>query len=222
MFSTGEHRHSSTKSSSKHDKDRSKDKKKDSKDDHYSSKNKRSGRRSTDRDSSDGQSGTQSSTSSLTHVNVTAAASLPPKQASATDIGSGSGDSGNSDAAAGVTEEIVVPKVKLIKPKFAWNIAEARKLMKIRKKLSEIERNMTAMSEIAVPQPELMEDEGEEKPEVSGVVSVAEEPKTPEASYAKVRNRIINLQLFFVAVFNLFPKNVDFFIRVGKTKLNQY
>lgn len=100
-----------------------------------------------------------------------------------------------------MTEEVVVPKVKLIKPKFAWNMAEARKLMKIRKKLSEIERNMSAMSEIAVSQPEPMEEEEEAErpePEVSSVASVEEEPKTPEASYVKVRGTIIYLQTFFL------------------------
>ncbi|XP_018326199.1 biorientation of chromosomes in cell division protein 1-like 1 [Agrilus planipennis] len=153
---------------SKHKKDEKRDKSKDSKrdskrsskDDHYGSKGKKWDRRSTDRDSSDGRSGNYSSQSSFSET--------PQKQTSvqeSSNSGSGSGDSGNSDDtevmqdssnyqcqnmdeiavftnSQHVGDNVQVPEmqVKLIKPKFASNIYEAMRLMKIRKQLHKLEK----------------------------------------------------------------------------------
>lgn len=146
-------RHSSTSSSNSSNKRDKKDSKKD-KDDHYSSKEKKNDRRSTDRDSNDGQSSKQSSTTTTTNDNTskTQIKSTNEPHESSSNTGQ-SVDSGNSDSIQGKTPievevndtEIAISsnlaqKVKLNKPKFASNIREAMKLMKIRKQLTLLEK----------------------------------------------------------------------------------
>ncbi|KAF5274010.1 hypothetical protein FQA39_LY01125 [Lamprigera yunnana] len=147
-----EDRHSTDKKSDKHK--NKKDLKKD-KDDHYSLKEKKNHRRSTDRDSSDGHSGTQSSSGSFT--DLTTSKLQKSSQESSLVSGSSSGDSGNSESTTAMHFNISsipcvvnaeehskiianVPHLKLIKPKFASNIYEAKRLMKIRRKLGKLEK----------------------------------------------------------------------------------
>nr|XP_022905333.1 lisH domain-containing protein C1711.05-like isoform X1 [Onthophagus taurus] len=153
--------HSSSSSSDKHKKDnhhsshhsktsssRSKDKKdsknKDKKDCESDTK-KRSDRRSTDRDSNDGHSSLKSTSSSFESFSSNVQSSQQEKKSS---NNTNSGDSGNSDmvdevsSAVNLDEEISISsgEIKLFKPKFASNFQEAKRLMKIRKKLAEIEK----------------------------------------------------------------------------------
>ncbi|CAH0554399.1 unnamed protein product [Brassicogethes aeneus] len=133
-------KHSSS-SSSKKDKD--KDRKKETKkDDHYSSREKKSDRRSTDRDSNDGQSSKQGNNSCGEQQSSQSQKSS--QESSKSTNGNGSGESGNSDGleskTVNLSEIVVPPKVKLYKPKFASNFQEARRLMKIRKKLAKLEK----------------------------------------------------------------------------------
>lgn len=140
---------SNSKNRDKDKKDGKKDKK-ENKDDHFSSK-KRSDRRSTDRDSNDGHSGLKSSSSSFDSY-VSSQTQSKGQESSNSNSNNGSGDSGNSDAVeenvlteamlSTQTEQIVttMPALKLIKPKFASNIHEAKRLMKIRKQLSLLEK----------------------------------------------------------------------------------
>nr|XP_023029136.1 biorientation of chromosomes in cell division protein 1-like 1 isoform X1 [Leptinotarsa decemlineata] len=135
---------SGSSSDSKKDKDKKRDSKKSSKDDHYSSKDKRNDRRSNDRDSNDGRCGKQNSSGSLSENN----SSRSEKSSQELTSNSGSGDSGNSDSLErtepGKSEEVMTATScnvqRLIKPKFASNFQEARKIMKIRKQLAMLER----------------------------------------------------------------------------------
>lgn len=132
-------KHSSS-SHQKHKKDEKKENKKDPKDDHFSSKQGKHGRRSTDRDSNDGRSN-QKSASNFTLDSASSAESQKQEQESS-GSNSGSVDSGNSetDAVENVNQSTDFQRVKIIKPKFASNIHEARRLMKIRKELNKIEK----------------------------------------------------------------------------------
>lgn len=130
-------------SSSSHHKDKrdgKKDTKKDTKDDHFSSKHKKHDRRSKDRDSSDGQSN-QKNTPNFTVTTTSSSESQKPNQESS-GSNSGSADSGNSetDAAEKASQAEDFHRIKIIKPKFASNIHEAKRLMKIRKQLDKIEK----------------------------------------------------------------------------------
>ncbi|KAF5287534.1 hypothetical protein FQR65_LT12205 [Abscondita terminalis] len=144
--------------------DRHKDKKdlkkdgKKEKDDHYGLKEKKTHRRSTDRDSSDGHSGTHSSSSSYAELTTPSQVQKSSQESSLVSGSSSGGDSGNSDACLTIENlnissipcvlseeehsQIIasVPHLKLIKPKFASNIFEARRLMKIRRKLGKLEK----------------------------------------------------------------------------------
>ncbi|GJQ87344.1 hypothetical protein Trydic_g17391 [Trypoxylus dichotomus] len=151
--------HKSDKHSSSNSKNREKDKKdpkkdkKENKDDHFSSK-KRSDRRSTDRDSNDGQSGLKSSSSSFDSYSSSQTQSKGQESSNSnSNSNNGSGDS-NSDAVEGTTtsntdtnsvkehlDNLPIAPVKLFKPKFASNIHEAKKLMKIRKRLALLEKH---------------------------------------------------------------------------------
>ncbi|KAK4875169.1 hypothetical protein RN001_011591 [Aquatica leii] len=154
-----EERHSSDKRNDKYkDKKDSKKEGKKEKDDHYSLKEKKSHRRSTDRDSSDGHSGTHSSSSSYTELTTPSQVQKTSQESSLVSGSSSGGDSGNSDAALIMQNLNIssipcilsqeehsqllasVPRLKLIKPKFASNIFEARRLMKIRRKLGKLEK----------------------------------------------------------------------------------
>lgn len=142
--------HRSHSSSSKKDKESSSSKKesrKESKDDHFSSKSKKSDRRSTDRDSNDGQSGNSGTSSMNLPDTIIAQQSNKVQEHTSSNSGSGSNDSGASDNVEIVSElfnnvEENRSVIKLIKPKFASNIHEARKLMKIRKHLHKLEQRM--------------------------------------------------------------------------------
>ncbi|KAG5874485.1 hypothetical protein JTB14_003384 [Gonioctena quinquepunctata] len=153
-------KHSSSSSTTKKDKDRKRDSKRELKDDHYSSKDKKTDRRSTDRDSNDGQSSKQNCSSFFSENN----SSRSVKSSQDFSSTSGSGDSGNSDqvyqADAGSKQSYSLNTAetnspvscdfqKLIKPKFALNFKEARKIMKIRKQLAMLERqNQLGFTEI--------------------------------------------------------------------------
>ncbi|XP_018577428.1 biorientation of chromosomes in cell division protein 1-like 1 isoform X2 [Anoplophora glabripennis] len=160
-------KHSSSSTSSKKDKDKKKDSKKDVKDDHYSSKDKKSDRRSTDRDSNDGRSGRQAQANSFTESS-SSQGQKTNQESSNSNSGSGSGDSGTSDqnehtikspiktVEHGDTKEFTscldTQKFKYLKPKFASNFQEARKLMKIRKQLAKLERhNQLSLAQIEIP-----------------------------------------------------------------------
>lgn len=143
-------------------KDTQKETKKKSKDDHYSSKINKTDRRSTDRDSNDGHS-------SKNYSNAYSESSRSENNSqdySSSSFTGGSGDSSNSDKAeAGSSEEksavnevantaiiTEAPKVKYIKPKFALNFEEARKIMKIRKQLAILEKqNKLSLAKIELP-----------------------------------------------------------------------
>lgn len=152
----------------KHPRNRSsetnKNKKRDSKkDDHYSSKEKKNHRRSFDRDSNDGQSGknTNSNISENRFSN-----SQPTNRDSSSNSFSGSGDSGNSDAKEMISENaecsgkqrevetiVEIPKMKYIKPKFALNFEEAKRIMKIRRQLAILERqNQLSLADLNIVQ----------------------------------------------------------------------
>ncbi|XP_028155687.1 biorientation of chromosomes in cell division protein 1-like 1 isoform X2 [Diabrotica virgifera virgifera] len=135
--------------SNKKDKQESKAK---SKDDHYSFKIKKSDRRSTDRDSNDGTS--SKNVFNSYSESTTSRSGNNSQDYSSSSFTSGSGDSGNSDKTETVQKEsngpveapapakilLEMPRVKYIKPKFAMNFEEARKIMKIRKQLAMLER----------------------------------------------------------------------------------
>lgn len=155
----------SNSSNSKKDKDKKKTTKKD--DDHYSSKEKKNDRRSTDRDSNDGRSSKPGQINSFAE-GQSSQTQKSSQESSNSNSGSGSGDSGTSDqnehiikSPIKVTENadnkelpISYPdtqKFKYIKPKFASNFQEARKLMKIRKQLAKLERhNQLSLAQIEV------------------------------------------------------------------------
>ncbi|XP_030754572.1 biorientation of chromosomes in cell division protein 1-like 1 isoform X2 [Sitophilus oryzae] len=149
--SSDKYKKSSDKSKSYHDKKSSSKKEKDKKsvDDHYSSKEKRNDRRSTDRDSNDGSS-KSSRHDSFTDIQLQANKSSSKESSEV--FSSGSGESNNSDAIEATKFEQnpqvsvdkkseVLQSIKYIKPKFASNIHEAMKIMKIRKQLAKLERN---------------------------------------------------------------------------------
>lgn len=155
------HSHSDRRSSSSNHKDKKdgdKSKKRESKDDHYSSKLKKRERRSTDRDSSDGHSDFKSSSSNNQVVKQS-----EQKETSAVNSG---GDSSNSEPTeseqhqhTSLVMEVqpeVQHKIKLIKPKFASNIHEARRLMKIRKQLDKIEKRSQLAQDLAINNPVLI------------------------------------------------------------------
>lgn len=141
-------RHSSSSSSNSSSKRDKKDAKKE-KDDHYSSKDKKIDRRSTDRDSNDGQSGKHAS-SGTNNENSSKSQGKHTNETNESSNTGHSGESGNSDAVQGKApievevndSEIAISsqKVKLNKPKFASNMREAMKLMKIRKQLKLLEK----------------------------------------------------------------------------------
>ncbi|CAG9856406.1 unnamed protein product [Phyllotreta striolata] len=137
----------------KHDSNKKepKDPKKKSKDDHYSSKIKKNDRRSTDRDSNDGASSKNNDTESMS------SRSESNSQEHSNSSFSGSGDSGNSDQAEPTNKapsetsdnSNKLHPVKYMKPKFASNINEAMKIMKIRKQLARLEKqNQLSLSTI--------------------------------------------------------------------------
>ncbi|KAJ8965558.1 hypothetical protein NQ314_004058 [Rhamnusium bicolor] len=161
-------KHSSSSSSIKKEKDRKRDSKKELKDDHYSSKEKKNYRRSTDRDSNDGQSSRQSQSNSFTESS-SSHTQKNSQESSNSNSGSGSGESGNSDQIEQIRDNSPVKfsgpienkevtticadiqKFKYMKPKFASNFEEARKLMKIRKQLAKLERqNQLSLAQIEV------------------------------------------------------------------------
>ncbi|KAI4460500.1 biorientation of chromosomes in cell division 1 like 1 [Holotrichia oblita] len=133
-------RHSSSSSKNRDKKDPKKDKK-ENKDDHFSSK-KRTDRRSTDRDSNDGHSGLKSSSSSFDSYSSsqTQGKSQESSNSNSTNSNNGSGGDSNSDCVEGITTALGIAPLKLIKPKFASNIHEARRLMKIRKQINLLEK----------------------------------------------------------------------------------
>ncbi|KRT80240.1 hypothetical protein AMK59_6574 [Oryctes borbonicus] len=162
--------HKSEKHASSNSKNRDKDKKdpkkdkKENKDDHFSSK-KRSDRRSTDRDSNDGHSGLKSSSSSFDSYSSSQTQGKGRESSNSnSNSNNGSGDS-NSDALESIitanmnSEEIKkhlnhlgIPPFKLIKPKFASNIHEARRLMKIRKQIALLEKQNLLTAAKAISQ----------------------------------------------------------------------
>ncbi|XP_057654305.1 biorientation of chromosomes in cell division protein 1-like 1 isoform X1 [Diorhabda carinulata] len=132
-------------------KETQKDTRKKSKDDHYSSKLNKSDRRSTDRDSNDGKS---SSKNNFTTYSESSRSENNSQDCTSSSFTGGSGDSSNSDKVEGNREEIITetPKVKYIKPKFALNFEEARKIMKIRKQLAILEKqNKLSLAKIELP-----------------------------------------------------------------------
>lgn len=137
-------KHSSSSKNKDKDKKDSKKEKKENKDDHFSSK-KKSDRRSTDRDSNDGHTGLKSSSSSF-DSSTSSQTQNKGQESSNSNSNNGSGDSGNSESMEEIVNEdienqvVTVPQLKLIKPKFASNIHEARRLMKIRKQLNILEK----------------------------------------------------------------------------------
>lgn len=186
----------STRSDSKSSKDRKppsgssrKDPKKPTKrDDHYSSKSSRSERRSTDRDSNDGfsQSGASGSNKE----------SAPSSKNSKSDTCSfsGSGDSGGqSDKIEQDMEQMFesisdATDVKMKKPKFASNIFEARKLMKIRKRMERLERKR--LGKIAPEATAAPEPPPEPKPEPEDDVLSKPIPVISKASWDEIEARI--------------------------------
>ncbi|ERL86275.1 biorientation of chromosomes in cell division protein 1-like 1 isoform X1 [Dendroctonus ponderosae] len=137
-----------------------KDKEKKSSDDHYSFKDKKSTRRSTDRDSNDGSSKVSR------HDSTTETGSNSYKGSSKESsevFSSGGGESSNSENVEKKPEGDEVVKspnaeaspFKYLKPKFASNIHEAMKLMKIRKQLAKMEReNKLALTAVSVNEKE--------------------------------------------------------------------
>lgn len=131
-------------SSSSHHKDKKdskKDSKKETKDDHFSSKQGRRDRRSTDRDSNDGHSG-QNGASNVA-LDLTSSTQSQKQSQESSSSNSGSADSCNSetDAVENTSLAMDFQRIKIIKPKFASNIHEAKRLMKIRKELDKIEKS---------------------------------------------------------------------------------
>ncbi|XP_050310279.1 biorientation of chromosomes in cell division protein 1-like 1 [Anthonomus grandis grandis] len=131
------------------DKERSKEEKKKASgsekkkipDDHYALKDKKTERRSSDRDSNDGSSSKNSRNSSVGEGTGGAAVNLKSNTEEVFNS-SPSTESGNTDTAA---------PFKLIKPKFASNIYEAMRLMKIRKRLAKLERqNQLALAQVDI------------------------------------------------------------------------
>lgn len=156
------HRRDDKHSKSKNDKEKpeKRDSRKENKDDHFSSKGKKGDRRSTDRDSNDGNSGTGSSSASLSETSTTQQQNKS-QNSNGSNSGSGSNDSGASDNVETIYQtirteaHITIPQIKLIKPKFACNINEARKLMKIRRHLHKLEKE--GQLELAYMHKEILE-----------------------------------------------------------------
>ncbi|KAJ8945161.1 hypothetical protein NQ318_001626 [Aromia moschata] len=160
---------SSASSSTKRDKDKDKkrESKKESKDDHYSAKEKKNNRRSTDRDSNDGHSSKPSQSNSLLGNSLSRSQKISQESPNLNG-GTGSGDSGSLDnveqssvvsymqtSETTKNKEIIicadVHKFKYVKPKFASNFEEARKLMKIRKQLARLEKqNQLRLAQIDI------------------------------------------------------------------------
>ncbi|XP_017786450.1 PREDICTED: biorientation of chromosomes in cell division protein 1-like 1 isoform X2 [Nicrophorus vespilloides] len=130
------HRKSSSSTSHSRDKDKDKkdNKKRSSRDDHYSSKHKTE-RRSTDRDSNDGSGLKSCSSSSNCESNSSTQTSTIQNNSKPQDSNSNSNDSGNSDG-----HEVRQSGIKLLKPKIASNIQEAKRLAKIRKEIDHLEK----------------------------------------------------------------------------------
>ncbi|CAH1102717.1 unnamed protein product [Psylliodes chrysocephalus] len=157
-------RHSSSKKDHK-------DSKKKSKDDHYSSKIKKTDRRSTDRDSNDGTSSKNNNCLNNYSESMSSKSENNSQDQSNSSFSGGSGDSGNSDQVESATHNAVeitvgngcvqveqsfvpmqIQPMKYMKPKFALNFEEARKIMKIRKQLARMERqNQLSLTRIDVP-----------------------------------------------------------------------
>lgn len=215
-------KHKSEKYTKEKNSDDSKDKKRDSKkDDHYSLKEKKNQRRSFDRDSNDGQSGKNSN--SLKSDSKISESQTTTKESSSTSF-SGSGDSGNSDSNEIVNDntdniipqneiqlDIEVPKMKYIKPKFALNFAEAKRIMKIRRQLAILERqNQLSLADLNIVPNGLEENENKSKVEGENEnnVSVDETTKLspfrgfgkdseppPQKSNVEEKDKISNLKL---------------------------
>ncbi|CAH1997995.1 unnamed protein product [Acanthoscelides obtectus] len=176
------------KSRSRHKKDSKRDK---SRDDHYSFKDKKRNRRSTDRDSNDGNA------ERSVQNNVDNSMSLSQKHSSeAGDTSSvgGSNNSGNSEAvetensreapddAPQKTQCNEVETVKYIKPKFASNLKEAMRIMKIRRQIAKLERQ-NQLSLVAI-----------DSPHVNGII-VKDEDSTKEIEKAKICEKVLNIVL---------------------------
>ncbi|VEN53738.1 unnamed protein product [Callosobruchus maculatus] len=147
-------------SKSKHKKDTKRNKQ--SGDDHYGFKDKTRNRRSTDRDSND------DNTERSRHINVDNTISTSSQKHSSdagdTTSSGGGNNSGNSDKAESENspkspEDVTskaqsneVEKVKYIKPKFASNLKEAMRIMKIRRQIAKLERQ-NQLSFIAIDGP---------------------------------------------------------------------
>lgn len=184
--------HRSHSSSSKSDRDRGtnkKDSKRENKDDHFSSKTKKSDRRSTDRDSNDGQSGNSGNASAPPSDNSNIQQSNKQQDNTNSTSGSGSNDSSTSDnveQASTLQENININEncsmIKLIKPKFASNIHEARKLMKIRKQLRKLEKRIYENSVTSAT--------NEAQPVLDMDVSKAAEPIKNEPVSSKFNNSV--------------------------------
>ncbi|CAG9829046.1 unnamed protein product [Diabrotica balteata] len=182
--------------SNKKDKQESKTK---SKDDHYSFKIKKSDRRSTDRDSNDGQS--SKNVFNSYSESTTSRSGNNSQDYSSSSFTSGSGDSGNSDQTETVQKESnepveapeplkilhEMPRVKYIKPKFAMNFEEARKIMKIRKQLAMLERqNQLSLARIVPVQNGVVNGESNQDDTSQTAASVnKEETKTVDISEEK-------------------------------------
>ncbi|KAL1498318.1 hypothetical protein ABEB36_009134 [Hypothenemus hampei] len=176
------------KSSSKSDKDRK------ITDDHYSFKDKKSERRSTDRDSND-ESSKMSRNNSFTE-----SSSNSQKESgkdSSENLSSGAGDSSNSDnveknsSSNNKDSDLKQPHVKCIKPKFASNIHEAMKIMKIRKQLAKLERlNQLALANHPVA--------NEDNNDSSSIKKVTANDKLTASSLSSDLKNMLELQVKLV------------------------
>ncbi|XP_066260812.1 biorientation of chromosomes in cell division protein 1-like 1 [Euwallacea similis] len=130
-------------------------------DDHYSFKKKISERRSTDRDSNDG-----SSKMSKSGRFVESFSSNPSKSEGSKSSECFSSESGDSGSNTDNTEKRkhgehvdnadLESPIKYIKPKFASNIQEAMRIMKIRKQLAKLERqNQLSLSHVPINEADL-------------------------------------------------------------------
>nr|CAH7732975.1 unnamed protein product [Callosobruchus chinensis] len=173
-------------SKSKHRKDTKRDKQ--SGDDHYSFKDKTRNRRSTDRDSNDDNT-ERSRNTNVDNTVSTSSQKLSSDTGDTTSSGGGN-NSGTSDKvesenspkspddATSKAQSNEMEKVKYIKPKFASNLKEAMRIMKIRRQIAKLERQ-NQLSFVAIDSPFMngvtgTEETREEDTEIIGKVKHCE------------------------------------------------